>query len=431
MKKRIFSALLAVVLLLSVLSLSSCYMLDYLVTGFNGSSGKDNSDGSGEDGKDIIYNVQSGDTNNITVNSNDSADILVASKTVLSVVSVYSKFKVRTGGYFQNNTEETYSGAGVIYKLDKEKGDAYVITNYHVVYNYYSQTQNKISDDISLYLYGIEATKYAIKAEYVGGSPHYDLAVLKVTNSQVLRESPAAEATVADSDKVTILEKAIAVGNPEGTGISATVGYVNVDSEEIYIKMIIGDEYHTIPLRVMRIDTAVNGGNSGGGLFNGKGDLIGIVNAKSADTEIENIGYAIPSNVAVAVADNIIDYCDTAGKHYKQGNQNVFRSIVGITPNVTELDVEYDTQTGKIIKSEKVVVASIEDGKLATGKLKVGDVINSITIDGTEYKITRKFHVFDRMLKARTGSTVVFNVTREGAEQKIEFTITEQNLVAY
>ena len=431
MKKRIISAFLFVVMLMSMLSLSSCYMLDYLVTGINTGTGSGGKEDSGSDGKDIIYNVQSGDVNNITVNSSEASDILVASKTVLSVVSVYTKFRVRTGGYFQTETEETYSGAGVIYKLDKDKGDAYVITNYHVVYNYYSKTENKISDDISLYLYGLEATKYAIKAEYVGGSPHYDLAVLKVTNSSTLRESPAVAATVADSDKVTILEKAIAVGNPEGTGISATVGYVNVDSEEIYIKMIIGDEYHTIPLRVMRIDTAVNGGNSGGGLFNGNGDLIGIVNAKSADTGIENIGYAIPSNVATAVADNIIDYCDVSGEYYKEGNQNVLRSIVGITPNVTELNVEYDTETGKIVKSEKVVVSAVEEGKLASGKLEASDVINSITIDGTEYKVTRKFHVFDRMLKVRIGSTVVFNITRNGVEQNVEFKIEEKDLVAY
>ena len=61
-------------------------------------------------------------------------------------------------------------------------------------------------------------------------------------------------------------------------------------------------------MRVIRVDTAVNPGNSGGGLFNSKGELIGIVNAKIISSDVENIGYAIPSSVAINVADNIINH---------------------------------------------------------------------------------------------------------------------------
>ena len=68
--------------------------------------------------------------------------------------------------------------------------------------------------------------------------------------------------------------------------------------------------YTELSLRVMRTDAAVNSGNSGGGLFDDSGRLIGIVNAKSSNTSDDNIGYAIPSNVATAIADNAIYYSD-------------------------------------------------------------------------------------------------------------------------
>ena len=73
--------------------------------------------------------------------------------------------------------------------------------------------------------------------------------------------------------------------------------------------MTAADNRTEVSFRVMRVDAPVNSGNSGGGLFDGQGKLIGIVNAKIVDEGVENIGYAIPSNVAVSIANNIIDYC--------------------------------------------------------------------------------------------------------------------------
>ena len=170
------------------------------------------------------------------------------------------------------------------------------------------------SEDIKLYLYGMEMKtsdkkSYAITAEYLGGSMMYDIAVLKVTGDENLIASPARAVDIADSNDVTILDTAIAIGNPGGDGLSATVGYINVDSEDITVVFETGaNSSAEVDLRVMRTDAAVNSGNSGGGLFNDKGELIGIVNAKSGNTSEENIGYAIPSNVAIAIADNAIDY---------------------------------------------------------------------------------------------------------------------------
>jgi serine protease Do len=366
--------------------------------------------------------VEGGDNYNVTI-SGASQDHAAAGKALLSAVSIRCVFQTTSyGTSFQpggmSSREKTSAGSGVIYKIDKNNGDAYVITNYHVVYNSQSNTENGISKNIKVYLYGQENDAYAIPATYVGGSMNYDLAVLKIDGSRVLAESNAVAVTFADSNNVAVLDQAIAVGNPEALGISATLGYINVDSE--YITMEGADGITEIQIRVMRMDTAVNSGNSGGGLFNNKGELIGIVNAKL--TSSENMSYAIPSNFVKCVADNILYYCD--GK----STENVFRCYLGITVSASKLYTVYDKDTGKVHKREEISIASIEKNSLASGVLEAGDVINSITVDGVKYDVNRMYIVTDSMLNARIGSVVTINVTR--GEQTLDLTIeiTESSL---
>ena len=118
----------------------------------------------------------------------------------------------------------------------------------------------------------------------------------------------------------------------------------------------------------MRVDTAVNSGNSGGGMFDGKGNLIGIVNAKIVDDGVENIGYAIPSNVAIAIAENIIHYC------HGTDVERVQRALLGITVNATDSKAVYDGETGCVTISETVSVYEVGEGTLAHGVLQKGDV---------------------------------------------------------
>ena len=364
--------------------------------------------------------------NDIVINSSEPSSLIAASKGLLSSVSIHSTFTVKSyvgfGPIRDWTTEEVQAaGSGVIFKMseeDKISGNAYIITNYHVVYNASSMEDNHIASKIELFLYGMEKEKYAIPAEYVGGSMLYDIAVLKVRANDILRKSSAIEATFADSDEVTILETAIAIGNPEASGISATVGHVNVDSE--YVTMTLADDMTVSDMRLMRIDTAVNGGNSGGGLFNERGEVIGIVNAKIVSSTIDNIGYAIPSNVARLVAENIIYYENT-------GDECAKRSTIGITLFAdTNSHTIYDTETGKVHIIEEVVIAKIEEDALVEGKLQVGDIITSIKIgDNDAVAVTRNFNVVERMLSARVGDAIVYEIIRDGVEMSISFVITE------
>ncbi len=394
MKIKIISLIL--LLTLSVGSLSSCLLID--TDGILGSLGDDNPN------DNTVINVNGGPTyENINITSASDKNLLAASKAVLSAVSVRTP---------------TAAGSGVIYELDKEKGEALIITNYHVVYE---QNTTGVASEIKVYLYGMEATKYAIDATFVGGSMNYDIALLHVKDSTVLMESCARAADVANSDGVSILDTAIAVGNPEGKGISATVGYVNVDSENILVSF----NGTSVQLRVMRTDAAVNGGNSGGGLFNDDGELIGVVNAKSSDSTSDNIGYAIPSNVAIAIAKNIKDYCLNTDK------RNVYRCMMGVTVSAIELSTEYDTETGKIYKHEKVVISEVSQTGAAKGRLLKNDVIVAITIDGVRHEVTRTHHLIDTMLNARVGSKVIIHVLRDEKAVDVEIPMTANMIEAY
>ena len=380
--------------------------------------GKDGSDGvNGEDGA-------------LVIDGYESVISAASAKGLRSAVSIVCNFKatVQQGGWrpgYGSTATKEYSsaGSGVIYQLDKNEGDAFIITNYHVVYDASSNTENGISDDISVYLYGSATEERAIKATYVGGSIYYDIAVLRVEDSELLKDTNVSQIEISDSDKVIVGDSAIAIGNAKGYGISVSSGIVSVDSE--YITMTAADNRTEVSFRVMRVDAAVNSGNSGGGLFDGQGKLIGIVNAKIVDEGVENIGYAIPSNVAVSIANNIIDYC------YRTDTERVQRALIGITVNATDSKAVYDSQNGRIGIYETVSVYEVSKGSLADGVLQKGDVLLSATVNGEKTDITRQYHIIDMMLDVRVGDVVTLEILRGNEKSTVQITITEDCLTAY
>ena len=422
-----FILLIALIVFLTV-ALASCGYTSYIVNAKINDSGE------------LILTYSNGTTKNLgnvvgadgadgsLVITSDGSSIPAASaKGLRSAVSIVCKFQttVQIGGWRPTTTTQEYSsaGSGVIYRMDKTAGDAFIITNYHVVYDASSNTKNGISDDISIYLYGSEIEDKAIKATYVGGSLYYDIAVLRIEDSDIIKSSAACETDIANSDDVVIGESAIAIGNPQGYGISASLGVVSVDSE--YITMTAADGKTAVSFRVIRVDAAVNSGNSGGGLYDDKGNLIGIVNAKIVDDGVENIGYAIPSSVAVSIAENIIDYC------YGTDIERVQRALLGITVSASDSKAVYDVNTGLISIEETVSIYEITSGSLADGVLRSGDVLVSATINGNTTHITRQYHIIDMMLDVRVGDVVTLNILRDGKEQSVSITITNDCLTAY
>lgn len=436
MKKRIINGLLILVFILSLFIFSSCDNLSFrsiesatvnkagelvlsytdgtyqnlgTIKGDDGVDGKDGKDGEdGTDGKDGIT----------TIVDESTGTSLVAAKALRSTVSIYSSFKVLNG---QSITTASSAGAGIIYKCDKESGDAIIITNYHVIYDK-NGIDSTISNDIKVFLFGSELSGLEIPATYIGGSINYDIAVLKITNSDLIRNSNVCAAEIKSSSLLHVGEDAIAIGNPKAEGIAVTKGIISTDSEDIQIAV---DGTNLVTMRVMRIDTPVNSGNSGGGLFDSSGNLIGIVNAKISDTSVESIGYAIPSDIVTAVAENILYYCDGINCTTMQ------RPLLGITVTISNSYAKYDQNTGFINVIETSIIYEVSESSIAYGKLLVNDIIKSITIGDKTIEVTRQFMLIDSLLNAKIGDIVTITVERDGKIVNNSFTITESMITSY
>ncbi|MBE6618306.1 MAG: trypsin-like serine protease [Ruminococcaceae bacterium] len=373
--------------------------------GANGTNGKDGVDGTdGKDGKDGVS------TNGDAASS--------AAKAIRSAVSIFCKFKkynYQGAGKDPTITEFPGNGAGIIYKLDKEKGNAYVVTNHHVVYDRDCISKDGISEDISIYLYGLQYKEMAIKATYIGGSSTYDLAVLKIENSEILKSANVVETLCANSDDISVGTLALAIGNPNSDGISVSSGIVSVDSESVDTNTQNGN----VQMRLMRIDTPLNHGNSGGGLFDGKGRLIGVVNAKLEASGISNIGYAIPSNVVCAVANNIIG-------RYESGNgMGLYKAVLGIVIKSESVSSVYDEENDRTLIRESVIVSEISDTSAVKGLLSVGDKIISVSSGGISREVNRRFTVNDFILSLGAGSEVTFKIERNGEIADVKVTLPE------
>lgn len=404
--------------------------------GADGKDGVDGADGfNGLNGVDKVSNLDIEEIYQSAVNNGYTGDFMTflteylnvnldidntysVSKAILSAVTIISNFtknETSWGRPTGNVVGYSSGGAGVIYKLDKGQGSAFIITNFHVVYDASSLQTNHISDNIGVYLYGSEYNEKKISATFVGGSAYYDIAVLRVSESEILKNSDAQAVTVAE-DGITVGQTAMAIGFPAGEGMSVTSGIVSVDSETIKVSV---DGTNAYSLRVMRVDTAINSGNSGGGLFNSAGELIGIVNAKYNSSTIDNIGYAIPKSIAIGVVDNILYNCTDASKY------KVYKCVIGVTPKISESRMMYDTETARTKIVETVMVGSITEGSLSYGILEENDVLLSATLHGTTHTLTRYFQLSDIMLNARVGDVLTIKYSRGGEENTAEITMTE------
>ncbi len=433
---------------------------------FTVTNGKDGSDGADADINDIYeaYLEETGSdlsfseflAEYLSAPSDNSA---VIAGSLCSVAKIYAEFVKTTtigggiGGIFGRPTYSTSdiaisTGAAVIYRMDEE--DTYFVTDYHVIYDNDADADknggSKIARTVYAYLYGSEGTPsavdengdgqadtdengytiynygaYAIPLEYVGGSITYDIAVLRAATSDVLAVNEDADA-VTLAEEYHVGETAIAIGNPEGTGLSVTQGIISTESE--YITLAIDDTQRSY--RSIRIDTALYSGNSGGGLFNSRGELIGITNAGNQSDQ--NINYAVPLDIVTGTADSIILYANDGNDQ----TDGVYRLMFGITVTTQHSRYVYDPASGFGKIEEEVVVASVTDGSLAASLgLQSGDILTAVVINGTTYTLDRSFEIEDLSFNVRANDLVQLVYTRDGASATTQaHTVTFSELTA-
>ena len=263
----------------------------------------------------------------------------------------------------------------------------------------------------TIYNYG----DYAIPLEYVSGTITYDIAVLRAKTSDVLAVNENAKAVtlaVNENAKAVTLageyhvgETAIPIGNPEGTGLSVTQGIISTESE--YITLSIDDTARSY--RSIRIDTALYSGNSGGGLFNKNGELIGITNAGNQTDQ--NINYAVPLEIVTGVADSVIRYASDGN----DATNGVYRLMLGVTVTTQNSKYVYDAASGYGNISEEVVVSTVNDGSIADQMgLAAGDILTAVVLNGTTYGLNRSFEIENLSLTVRANDIVQFVYTRGG-----------------
>ena len=347
----------------------------------------------------------------------------------------------------QFNGGGTSLGSGVIVDLDKAKGDAYVITNCHVIYND-SSYSSSYPKSIYLYLYG-QDTDYndednRFDATLVSASITYDIALLKVTGSELLKKSAAEAAKFAPEEDIYLGEEVYAIGNAEGQGMSATRGIVTKDREAVPLN--ISDKYasydrYTRYYNVIRTDTAVNEGNSGGALFNGKGEIVGIINSKSGDDvdyngalidDIDGMSYALPASAVKRLYPLMKETGtnrDLTRAHFvveddfNKADAGSLTSQNKIQVKSTASASTWDSENNRLIINEKLSVVRDCYG------LKAGDLITHIKITGGEtvvedMDVTRMYHLNDTLLSARQGHTVIITVYRGNSKTEVTAQMT-------
>lgn len=281
-----------------------------------------------------------------------------------SIVEVTTESK-NTHPYFGSYVTSG-AGSGVILSAE-----GYIATNDHVISG---------SDSICVRL----PDGQLLEAALVGTDAQTDLAVLKVEATGL---QPV---TFADSDAVVVGELAVAIGNPLGTlGGTVTEGIISARDREI----IIGGE----AMVLLQTSAAISPGNSGGGLFDQNGYLVGVVNAKSGEENVEGIGFAIPANTAKTVLAALME------NGYVPG-----RPILGIeAATVSSFDALYRYNTSRpgiyvsdalsssalmrgdrIIAVENTEIASVAELKSIIGQGEVGDILTlTIVRNGRQTQI--------------------------------------------
>ena len=309
---------------------------------------------------------------------------------VVSIITYSANSQNSLFGYGESdtdtNTEQVSSqGSGVIYKKDGEY--AYIVTNTHVI-NGAKKVDIRLAD----------GTK--VPGEIVGSDTYSDIAVVKISSEKV-----SAVAEFGDSSKLTVGETAIAIGSPLGSEYANTVtqGIVSSLNRTVSLK---SEDGQAISTKAIQTDTAINPGNSGGPLINIQGQVIGITSSKIATnggTSVEGLGFAIPSNDAIKIIEQL------------EKNGKVTRPALGIQMvNLSNLSTT-DLQKLKLPDNitSGVAVRSVQPNMPANGHLEKYDVISKV--DGNP--IASATELQNALYSHSVGDEMTITYYRNGKEE--------------
>ena len=281
-------------------------------------------------------------------------------------------------------------GSGFVYKVDGEK--AYVITNYHVTDGYENvriEFTNGVTTD----------------GKVIGGDEYTDVSVVLIDASKVIKV-----AELGASNETKLGDTVFAVGTPISMNFkfSVTRGILsgkdrlmsmssqkNSNTYSFYSRQITESWY----INLLQIDASINSGNSGGPLCNSNGQVIGINNSKLSSSDIENIGFAVPIEDVVNIADQVIE------------NGEVVRPYLGVSLSTNT------TENG-------AVIAGVEEGHaFDKAGIKSGDII--LKINDLETKNYKYFKYY--LYRFKVGEKINVTYQRDGKEHTTEITLQKKS----
>lgn len=298
-----------------------------------------------------------------------------------SVVEINTEYTT-VSSWFQYVMPGSGAGSGVILSTD-----GYIITNNHVVCGSDGVT---IAETVIVRLTNGE--EYTAKV--IGADEDSDIAILKIEATGL---TPA---ICSNSDNLAVGEDVVVVGNPLGElGGTVTDGIISALDREI--------DVNGVTMNLLQTNAAVNPGNSGGGIFNMRGELVGIVNAKSSGDNVEGLGFAIPINDALAVSEQLLEFGYVRGK-----------IMIGIeTTTITDLATARFYGLNNVGVYIIGLVEGYNDDVLAVGD-RIVSVNDTEVFSGDEVAVIVK--------NSAVGDVLNFQVARNGKILEVQVTCYEE-----
>lgn len=319
---------------------------------------------------------------------------------ILTIPEIYDKVAPATVAIsvFYENENKMGIGTGIIMTED-----GYIATNYHV-----------IEDGILIKVLRNSGEEYT--AEVIGYDELSDLALLKVKGNNL------PTATFGDSDSLLVGEKVVAIGTPSGLDYMGTTTDGIISAINRNVKVYDESAVMVKKMTLIQTNAVLNPGNSGGPLINEYGEVIGIVTMRLPNSQYYGIAFAIPSNGAKAILDEIKETGSAAGNSSQVASKRALLGIYGGGIRVGETYTKEDGSTGTAEVDGVIVVELTIPESDAAKILRVGDIITEL--DGN--KVDDIYDVMAIVNNKNAGDTVVITYYRLGTYNTVNIKLASE-----
>ena len=329
--------------------------------------------------------------NTVTASSQGSEKTVaeVAKEAMPSVVAITNMMRYQQNGFsifgeVQTETELPASGSGVI--VGQNDTELLIATNNHVIQDSNSLTVSFIDESTA-------------NAQVKGTDATVDLALVSVKLSDISPETreKIKAIKVGSSDDMEVGDPVVAIGNALGYGQSVTSGIISAKNRDVQTK-------EGVSKGLIQTDAAINPGNSGGALLNMQGELIGINVAKYADTDVEGMGYSIPSSAAEGILSSLSNL--TTRDKVPEGEQGVL--------GVQVKDIDAQTAESFAMPKGIYIFKVLEDTGAENSAIQERDIITKLDGQGVYTTADLK----SLLSKYRAGEEVRLTLMRQDGSGK-------------